>query len=269
MRKRLVWALLLASSVCSRGPTGLGRNLTARPVHRQRRAPARREAAGLGTTTDRRKGHRQLRGAGSLGRAGRRPVAGRARSAGGQQPPADADHHSRRREGRTEERAGRRRLGLRRPIEHGMAADQDRRRRPKRSPPRPTTRCGCSPFHAPVLPSRRRTSTAIGRSSSPETVPGFTAVGYYFGRDLEKSLGVPIGLINSNIGGTTAERWMSKEVLEGNDGAEGNEAAARRERLVERHDRSADEIPDSRRHLVSGRSRTPTGPGNTARCCRR
>ena len=48
---------------------------------------------------------------------------------------------------------------------------------------------------------------------SPQSVEGFSAVGYYFGRDLEKARHVPIGLINSNIGGTTAERWMSTESI--------------------------------------------------------
>src|SRR5690606_25498984 len=33
---------------------------------------------------------------------------------------------------------------------------------------------------------------------SPQTVPGFTAVGYYFARYLHKELNVPIGLIGSN-----------------------------------------------------------------------
>lgn len=52
--------------------------------------------------------------------------------------------------------------------------------------------------------------------AKPETVRTFSAVGYYFGRDLQKSQQIPIGLISSNIGGTTAERWMSKEAIETN-----------------------------------------------------
>ncbi len=44
---------------------------------------------------------------------------------------------------------------------------------------------------------------------SPETVPLFTAVGYFFARDLHRRLGVPIGLINSTWGGTGIEAWMS------------------------------------------------------------
>lgn len=47
-----------------------------------------------------------------------------------------------------------------------------------------------------------------------QTVPGFSAVGYYFGRDLRKTLKVPVGLINSNVGGTPAEAWTSKRALQ-------------------------------------------------------
>ena len=48
---------------------------------------------------------------------------------------------------------------------------------------------------------------------SPETVGGFSAVGYFFGRDLERELGVPIGLINSSWGGTVAQAWVDAGAL--------------------------------------------------------
>ncbi len=41
----------------------------------------------------------------------------------------------------------------------------------------------------------------------------FSAVGYYFGVDLNKHTGVPIGLINSNWGGTDIETWTSLETM--------------------------------------------------------
>jgi len=50
---------------------------------------------------------------------------------------------------------------------------------------------------------------------TPESSPGFSAVGYFFGRDLQKALGVPVGLIGSSVGGTPAQAWMSRAALEG------------------------------------------------------
>ena len=49
---------------------------------------------------------------------------------------------------------------------------------------------------------------------TPETVTNFSAVGYFFGRDIQKSQNVPVGLISSNWGGTPAEAWTSREALE-------------------------------------------------------
>ncbi len=54
------------------------------------------------------------------------------------------------------------------------------------------------------------------QQANPTTTPGFSAVGYYFGRDLQKSLGVPVGLIQSDWGGSPAEVWMKQDVLESN-----------------------------------------------------
>ncbi len=48
---------------------------------------------------------------------------------------------------------------------------------------------------------------------SPETVGDFSAVAYHFGVALNKQLKVPIGLISTNVGGTAAQRWTSKQVL--------------------------------------------------------
>jgi sialate O-acetylesterase len=46
---------------------------------------------------------------------------------------------------------------------------------------------------------------------SSETVARFSATAYFFGRELHKSLGVPVGLINSSVGGTPIESWISPE----------------------------------------------------------
>ncbi|MDD2710933.1 MAG: sialate O-acetylesterase [Verrucomicrobiae bacterium] len=49
----------------------------------------------------------------------------------------------------------------------------------------------------------------------PETLAFFSAVGWFFGRELFRHLDVPIGLINVSWGGTIAEAWTSREALLG------------------------------------------------------
>ena len=51
---------------------------------------------------------------------------------------------------------------------------------------------------------------------SPATVPNFSATAYFFGRQLYKELGVPIGLIHTSWGGTPAQFWTSRRALEAN-----------------------------------------------------
>ncbi len=51
-------------------------------------------------------------------------------------------------------------------------------------------------------------------TANPTTVGEFSAVGYFFGRELVKVLNVPIGMIHSSWGGTPAEAWTSRDTLE-------------------------------------------------------
>ena len=50
-------------------------------------------------------------------------------------------------------------------------------------------------------------------SSNPENSRYFSATGYFFAKKLQKDLGIPIGIISSNWGGTPAESWVSEEKL--------------------------------------------------------
>jgi len=48
---------------------------------------------------------------------------------------------------------------------------------------------------------------------SPATSPHFSAIAYFFGRELNQKLHVPIGLINTSWGGTVAETWTSDQMI--------------------------------------------------------
>src|SRR5262245_45499519 len=65
-----------------------------------------------------------------------------------------------------------------------------------------------------LLNKERNVWNGKWQACTPETVQTFSAVGYFFGPDLEKALNVPIGLIHTSWGGTPAEAWTSKEKLE-------------------------------------------------------
>ncbi len=73
-------------------------------------------------------------------------------------------------------------------------------------------------FKVPHRPAGQPQATvaATWQPCTPEAVLNFSAVGYYFGRDLQKALKVPVGLIQTTWGGTRAEAWTSRPSLENN-----------------------------------------------------
>jgi sialate O-acetylesterase len=48
---------------------------------------------------------------------------------------------------------------------------------------------------------------------TPDTARDFSAVGYYFGRQLQETLDVPVGLIDDSWGGSACEAWINRERL--------------------------------------------------------
>ncbi len=70
-------------------------------------------------------------------------------------------------------------------------------------------------FHVPQTKSFEPRATVAGSWTvcSPEIVVNFTAVGYFFARDLHLARQVPIGIIHSSWGGTPAEAWTSEAGL--------------------------------------------------------
>jgi len=52
------------------------------------------------------------------------------------------------------------------------------------------------------------------RQASPETAGDFSAVAYYFARELQPSIDVPVGLITAAVGGTAGVEWTPKDALQ-------------------------------------------------------
>ncbi len=60
---------------------------------------------------------------------------------------------------------------------------------------------------------------------SPESLKGFSAIGYFFSKKLQHDLNVPIGIINASWGGTPAETWTPANEV--NNDSELKQAASR------------------------------------------
>lgn len=70
-------------------------------------------------------------------------------------------------------------------------------------------------FNVPQQMGQNPTTDLQGewKPVSPQTAGECSAVAYYFGRELQRKLGVPVGLLISSVGGTRIESWMRAETL--------------------------------------------------------
>ncbi|MFZ4647715.1 MAG: sialate O-acetylesterase, partial [Gemmataceae bacterium] len=72
--------------------------------------------------------------------------------------------------------------------------------------------------HELALTPQTELKTGDWKVCSPETVGDFTAVGFFFARELAQKLNIPIGLMHSSWGGSQVEGWISKEGMLSNEG---------------------------------------------------
>ncbi|MBE2286564.1 MAG: sialate O-acetylesterase [Prosthecobacter sp.] len=70
-------------------------------------------------------------------------------------------------------------------------------------------------FNAPLVTAESDQDDIDGQwqASTPETVPGFSAVAFFFARKLHLELGIPVGVIKSAWGGKPVETFTSREAL--------------------------------------------------------
>jgi len=91
-----------------------------------------------------------------------------------------------------------------------------------------------------------------------DRVGTFTAVGYYFARELREHVGVPVGVINSSWGGSRIEPWMSRDAL-GLDEADVDRIRAaelaRQAAIRERVQARIGMVPDEDAGLIDGVAR--------------
>jgi sialate O-acetylesterase len=72
------------------------------------------------------------------------------------------------------------------------------------------------PISAQAKDEPQESAGGVWNVDSPQSTPTFSAVAYFFGKELRQKLGVPVGLIKSAVGGTVAEAWTPRAELEGN-----------------------------------------------------
>jgi sialate O-acetylesterase len=94
--------------------------------------------------------------------------------------------------------------------------------------------------------------------SSPETAKSFSAVAWYFARDLEQHEHVPVGVIDATWGGTVAESWLRLEAI-------GEDAAltplfVSRGKMTDRGAKAEREVKDEQKQIADAKAAGKTVP---------
>jgi len=73
-------------------------------------------------------------------------------------------------------------------------------------------------FHIPKIGAEfpQQTCNTTWTVCSPETMRSTSAVGYFFAREIHQKLNVPVGIIVAAWGGSPAEVWIEKSLIENN-----------------------------------------------------
>lgn len=96
-------------------------------------------------------------------------------------------------------------------------------------------------------------------TTNPKNAGQFTAVGYYFARELRKHVDVPIGLLNTSWGGSRVEPWMSAGTLNLGDPTTAidkviNKAKKEHEASVQKLKKVFPDISDKERGMQGGKA---------------
>jgi sialate O-acetylesterase len=100
--------------------------------------------------------------------------------------------------------------------------------------------------------------TAGWAASTPETAKNFSAVAWYFAREIEQREHVPVGVIDSTWGGTPAEAWTRLTAL-GEDAAL-NPLFASRGRMIEDNADAARQIADEQKQIAEAKAAGKPAP---------
>jgi sialate O-acetylesterase len=98
----------------------------------------------------------------------------------------------------------------------GACADADKHKEASKNP---MIRLFAVPHKISADPVKEINSQWV--ECGPDTVGGFSGVAYFFGRNLQKALDAPIGLIHTSWGGTVAEAWTPKYALQADPNLKG------------------------------------------------